>query len=201
MVLKSGISEGFCLVDDTAISIKYGHRHSEDFDFFTAEFPKKRIELFLKKVVDMAQVTVTRATEGTVELLIEGIRFSFLEYPYVLLKPTEEIPGIPGLKLASDEDIAAMKAVAIAQRGEKKDFYDLWFLMRQRDWGLSHVIALCTQKYGSIFSPSHFLRAAVYFEDAEKEKSSQEIEEKWQEVKDFFAEQVEREITSGMEPG
>jgi predicted nucleotidyltransferase component of viral defense system len=44
--------------------------------------------------------------------------------PYPLIKPFKNFTGL--LQIASIEDIACMKAVAISQRGEKKDFYDMY---------------------------------------------------------------------------
>ncbi|WP_218914874.1 nucleotidyl transferase AbiEii/AbiGii toxin family protein [Thermodesulfobium narugense] len=35
VVLSYGIDEGFYLTGGTALTIKYNHRHSEDFVFFT----------------------------------------------------------------------------------------------------------------------------------------------------------------------
>ncbi len=112
LVLRSGISEGFYLAGGTALLIKYNHRYSEDFDFFTRDFLSSHVEVFLKKVSHITQMEVVRVAKEMVELNVEGVKFSFFGYPYDLLKPTEEVTAIPNLKLASDEDIAAMKTVA-----------------------------------------------------------------------------------------
>jgi len=184
--------ESFYLAAETAISIKHNHRYSEDFDFFSEEFFSARAELLLRKLEESGQLEVVSFTEDTLTFFLEGVKFSFFNYPYKLLQPAREFPELFGVKVASDEDIAAMKAIAIAQRGTKKDFFDLWFLMKKNRWSLENVVSFCLKKYGAVFPKHHFLKAAVYFGDAESEKSFPEVEKLWKEVKEFFVKEVER---------
>ena len=190
-VLESGICENFYLAGGTAIAVKYSHRHSEDFDFFSERFFSTRTEVLLGKLKDKMQLSVITFGEDTLIFYYEGIKFSFFKYPYRLLRPLEEVSEFPELKIASDEDITAMKAVAIAQRGTKKDFFDLWFLMRRNRWTLKDVSSFCVEKYGTVFPQYHFLKAVTFFEDAEREESFPEVEKVWEEVNNFFVEEVE----------
>lgn len=98
-----------------------------------------------------------------------------------------------GFYLAGDEDIAAMKSVAIMQRGSKKDFYDLYFLMNHHGWNLNDVIRFSHEKYGNLFDEGSFLKALIYFEDAEVE-SYPDMEPLWSRVKVFFIESVRKYI-------
>ena len=117
----------------------------------------------------------------------------FFSYPYPLLQPPLKEDFFP---CASDEDIAATKLVAIAQRGEKKDFFDLWFLLRKYNWTLCELFRFCRQKYGiSSEKENLFLRSLVYFEDAEHQKvflkEGESLgEQDWKEIKKFFQELV-----------
>jgi predicted nucleotidyltransferase component of viral defense system len=77
-----------------------------------------------------------------------------------------------------------MKIVAIAQRGSKKDFYDLWFLMKRHNWSLKYVIELAKTKYPAL-SIGVILKSIIYFQDAEKE-SYEDIDKNWSEIKEFF---------------
>ena len=86
---------------------------------------------------------------STVVFVLRGIKFSFFEYGYPLVKPTIREESL-GVDIASDEDISAMKLLAIAKRGVKKDFYDLWFLMKKRGWDLKDVIGFAKFKYPNI---------------------------------------------------
>ena len=74
-----------------------------------------------------------------------------------------------GLCIASMEDILAMKVIAIIQRGSRKDFIDLWTIMKEKKYSLEDVFIFCKTKYGKAFSESITLKALTYFKDAEEE--------------------------------
>jgi len=74
------------------------------------------------------------------------------------------------LSVASVEDISAMKMISIIQRGLKKDFVDLWAIIRQTEYSLKDIFSFCKKKYGSAFSESIALKALTYFKDAEEEE-------------------------------
>ena len=141
---------------------------------------------------NLSDLEVEILGKDTVIFYLNGVKFSFFKYPYKLIKPPETIKDLYGIKLASDEDIVSMKAVAILQRGTKKDFYDLWFLMKRNQWKLENIIQFCKEKYGNVFPESQFLKAVNYFEDAEEVSSYSEIEADWEKVKKFFIKETER---------
>jgi hypothetical protein len=68
------------------------------------------------------------------------------------------------VRLAFLEDIAAMKLNAIMGRGSKKDFIDLYFLLKK--FSLKEIFDFYTDKYtdGSKFL---VLKSLVYFTDAD----------------------------------
>jgi hypothetical protein len=71
------------------------------------------------------------------------------------------------LVLASLEDIAAMKLSAITGRGTRKDFIDMFFLLKH--FSLQQMLVFYQQKYsdGNEFL---VLKSLVYFEDAEQDE-------------------------------
>ena len=86
-----------------------------------------------------------------------------------------------GLRLASNFDVAAMKLSAITGRGSKKDFIDLYFLLKQQS--LSQMLDLYLRKFndGSLFL---VLKSLVYFDDADvEEMPNMLIPIKWKMVK------------------
>ena len=127
--LVSGISlvRGFYLAGGTAIAIKYSHRFSEDFDFFTC--PDFKFDAFsFQKKIDRAlqEVHLRMFDDSTLIFVLRGIKFSFFEYGYPLVKPTTREESL-GVDIASDENISAMKLLAIAKRGVKKTFTTFGF--------------------------------------------------------------------------
>ena len=89
------------------------------------------------------------------------------------------------LRLAGVEDIAAMKLAAITNRGTKKDFIDLYFLLKQ--YGLEELLDFYKNKYhdGSIFL---VIKSLSYFDDAEEEAMPDMcVAIKWKDVKDHIS--------------
>ena len=85
-----------------------------------------------------------------------------------------------------------MKLIAIIQRGTKRDFFDLYFLIDKI--GLGRIIELTQKKYPP-FNAYLALQALTYFEDAEKEDFSERKivffnPLSWDKVKEFFVEEV-----------
>lgn len=72
--------------------------------------------------------------------------------------------------MLSKKDIAAMKLNAIAGRGSKKDFIDLYFLLD--DFSLVEMLSFYKQKYddGSVFMVQ---KSLTYFEDADEQQQQQ----------------------------
>jgi len=191
-VTSLNFTEHFYLAGGTALTLKYNHRFSEDFDFFL--FPDKSFNLGefffpkLKELKKFADVKVEVLEKDTVILAVDGVKFSFFKYPYKLLK----IPNFNEsfkIFVASDEDIACMKVVAISQRGIKKDFYDLWFLMKRHNWTLKEIERFVQEKYEGILEMFAILKALTFFKDAETQQIK-DIDKYWDEIKGFFIKSV-----------
>ena len=61
-----------------------------------------------------------------------------------------------------------MKLLAVAQRGAKKDFVDIYALGKQAD-SLRQLLRWYQQKF-SVEDFAHLLSSLAYFDDAEKER-------------------------------
>ena len=123
----------------------------------------------------------TLVAPRTLYLEIAAVSISFMGYGYPLIKPqlTPEAGLVP---FASREDIAAMKLAAIASRGSRKDFVDLWWLVSTY-WPLER----CLEFFGCKFEArdiGHVVRALTYFDDAELEPPLRYLVEiDWETVK------------------
>ncbi len=189
-VVNSSLTEGFYLAGGTALTIKYSHRTSEDFDFFT--FPEYQINLltFDVKTHNLPLEWSIKKRDTLIFFYLiysHHIKFSFFQYPYPLLEKPEFHTELK-IYIACDIDIACMKAISIAQRGSKKDFFDLWFLIRHHHWELKDLLNFLKKKYSN-YNPAIFLKALTYFEDAERE-SYTEIDPLWPEIKEYFLQRV-----------
>ena len=182
---------GFYLAGGTALALQIGHRTSVDFDFYTPRtFDPGVLYRKLKEAIPM--ISPVHTAKETLMVGIpekkERIEMSFFRYDYPLLRP---LMITEYLDLVSVEDIAAMKIIAIVQRGTKRDFVDIYYLLKR--YNLETLLKMTTQKY-SAFNRYIGLRGLTYFEDAEIDKSRGRLElfEKleWDSVKKNIAQTV-----------
>ena len=114
------------LVGGTALALQLGHRKSVDLDFF-GSINASSEELRDTLSYDHS-LTVVKESKNINIYLIDGIKVDIVNYKYESIdKPVEE----DAITLAGIKDIAAMKIAAVVGRGTKKDFIDLFFLLRQ----------------------------------------------------------------------
>jgi len=150
----------FYLVGGTALALQLGHRLSVDIDLFSLE-PFDKNELL--EVLNSAFESVAVESEGTTMMItnINGIKVDFVKMSYPFLFPPLIVEDI---RMLSVRDIAPMKLKAVTQRGSKKDFFDLYFLLDLMP--LQEMLHLFQEKFKQheIF---HVIKSLSYFDDAE----------------------------------
>jgi hypothetical protein len=174
------IETDFYLAGGTALALLEGHRVSLDLDFFSPSFadPEAMQTVLTETHPD---AVVTSISPRTLYLQIHGTTVSLFGYAYPLIAAPLR-PGPSLLPLASREDIAAMKLAAIASRGSRKDFIDLW-LLASRYWPLSDCLELYRKKYAAR-DIGHVVRSLTYFDDADEEPPLRLlIKVDWEEMK------------------
>lgn len=166
----------FYLVGGTALALRYGHRTSVDLDLFThTRFNSTELAELLVHAFNLNEAVVET---NTVLGRINGIKTDFIAHRYSLVSGVEANDGI---RLLAVEDIAAMKLNAIANRGSKKDFWDLYELLQhfKRD----ELFEFYHQKYpaGSLWNVE---KSLAYFDDADADPDPVDLSGRtWDEVK------------------
>ncbi len=146
------------LVGDTSLALQIGHRTSIDIDLFgEVTIDRNEIIYALNKLGD---VKTLHFTNNINIFTINGIKVDIVNYSYPWLHKSLIVDQI---KLASIQDIAAMKIAAITGRGTMKDFIDLFYLLKQ--FSLEQILQFYEQKYSdaSVFMA---LKSLSYFDDA-----------------------------------
>ena len=171
----------FYLGGGTAVAIHLGHRQSVDLDWFTRgriERPAELARDFQDRGLELQVESVER---GTLHGSLGGVRLSFLEFGYPLLQsPVHWRPF--HCDVAAIDDLAAMKLLAVAQRGSKKDFLDVYAFARQ-GLSLERMLELYRQKF-SVADVSRVLYSLCYFDDADSEPMPRMLTDvAWTEVK------------------
>ncbi len=167
------------LVGGTALALQIGHRISIDLDLFG------EIDFDSQVFNNYSKVQVIKKSKNINIFEINEVKVDIVNYTYPWL---EEVLQIENIRLASLKDIAAMKIAAVTGRGSKKDFVDLFFLLKK--FSFKEIISSYEEKYAdaSIYLA---LKSLLYFDDADKEPPlNMLIEVSWKEVKKLITKQV-----------
>lgn len=176
----------FVLVGGTALALQMGNRESIDLDLFTIQdFTSEDLKQNLIKKYD--NLIVSLQTPQTLLCKINDVKVDFIRFKYPFIRPLIEIDGI---RMLSIEDIAPMKLDAIAGRGSKKDFFDLYFLLQK--YSLEQLLQLYAEKYPhqTIF---HVVRSLAYFSDADVQPDPIVFDKKttWAKVKKAISKEIQ----------
>ena len=151
--------DSFVLVGGTALALQLGNRKSIDLDLFSnTDFASNDL---LTALLKDYQIVVNNQLPQTLITTINHIKVDFIKFHYPFIRPFLLIENI---RMASLEDIAAMKLDAITGRGSKKDFYDLFFLLQH--YSIDELFSFYTEKYPHQ-TTFHVARSLTYFDDAE----------------------------------
>jgi hypothetical protein len=184
---RSPILKAAYLAGGTAAALQLGHRISVDLDFFTAADFNPRA--FVQELSSLGEFAAEQAGRGTVAGRFRGVKFSLFTYKYPVIYPFKNFSQV---KIASLQDIAAMKIDAIATRGAKRDFVDLYFIAKR--FPLKKLLQGYERKFRKL-APNlmHIKKSLVYFEDAEAESMPRMLKKiGWQEVRGFFEQEVKK---------
>jgi len=181
------LTKNVYLAGGTALALYYGHRFSVDLDWFGQEF--KFTEEFRHKLSSAGKLKVISQSEDTFHGQLDDVEVSFFRYPYKLLFSKKKYNQ--NIYLADEKDIACMKLDAIASRGSRKDFVDMYFLLH--NFSLETLIDLMPKKFEIEYNVPHLLKALTYFEDAERMPMPEMIRQtRWGDVKKFLLSVVEQ---------
>ena len=170
------------LAGGTALALQLGHRISVDLDFFTnSDFRVDDILTAIKKAGYGYEIL--SEGENHIVTIIDGVKFSLFHYEY----PFIETLIYEGTNIASMLDIAAMKVIAIIQRGSKRDFIDLYRILQ--DTPFTKIVVRMVKKFGAErVSPIVIGKSLMYFTDADQNTDPEYIGHKidWDVVKRYF---------------
>ncbi len=174
--------KGWILAGGTGLALWLGHRISEDFDFFrTSDLSLDALHAMLK---GYGPYETLQEDEHTLTVIAGGTKLSFFHIPDPFLFNPHPYRF---MHIADIRDIALMKLIAVSGRGSRKDFVDLYMILRS-DSSLQDFFRLLPEKYGtSRANTYHILKSLTYFDDAENEPMPNMLEPfDWQECKSFF---------------
>lgn len=152
------------LAGGTNLALVYGHRISEDFDFFSTDSfdPMTQAHAVQACLSKDHTCTIIHTAHETLYLLIDKTKVSFISYHYPLVHP---LIYTNDLLLADKRDVGSMKLQAIQWRATKKDYVDLAYLL-QEIW-FADLYATYQKKYPLKVQDSLLIKYLLYTEDIE----------------------------------
>lgn len=153
---------GFILSGGTGLALQLGHRKSFDFDFFSqSPIPKHLLEQ-LSQSIGISNISVDTPDELT--FFTKGnIKITILYYPFKSHFQPLEFEG--NLLLYPIQEVAIQKAYTIGRRGEYRDYFDLYTILKNGYIQLNELTNLAKQVYDGAFDKKIFLQQLVYFGD------------------------------------
>jgi hypothetical protein len=150
VLMRSSLFDPFRLVGGTSLSLQIGHRMSDDIDLFT-DHPYESIDFgamdtFLRKTLGYVSdlppgpvgmgmsYLVGHTKEDTVKIDL------FYTAPFI-----QSVLQVGPYRLATVEEIIAMKIEIVQRKARKKDFWDLDELLN--NYSVEQMIALHKQRY------------------------------------------------------
>jgi len=181
--------QDFALAGGTGLALQTGHRLSVDLDLFSARDFEP--EVLLDRLRDEFRTELHNISKNTLNLHINGTKVDLLTYKYPMLNSLIQEGNI---RIYSMEDIAAMKLSAVSSRGSKRDFYDLYFLIKK--YSLSELLDFYKRKFETE-QYYHVIKSLIFFDDAEGEPDPRLINSNltWKMIKSELENAV-REYTS-----
>lgn len=184
----------FRLVGGTSLSLRYGHRMSDDIDLFTdSEYDSLDFHLLqdiLRRNFPYCQgdcgdivgfgtsYLVGNSTDDNVKVDL------FYTDPFI--RPIEQIDKI---RMASVDDIVAMKIDLISRGGRKKDFWDLHML--RNHYSQKQMLSLYAKRYPYGATKEECLVGLTNFSVADSDPDPKCLQNKvWQLIKLDFVEDL-----------
>lgn len=186
----------FRLVGGTSLSLQLGHRMSVDIDLFTdapyGSIDFEALEHYLHKTYSYVSYTANLLPGMGRSYSIGSDRGNVIKldvyYTDPFIQPARVVEGI---RMATVEEIIAMKIDVVRRGGRKKDFWDLHELLAQ--YSIDAMLELHKQRYEYIHDKSLILKNLTDFMLADEDFNPICLRGKyWEFIKEDIQEAVNR---------
>ena len=184
----------FRLVGGTSLSLRYGHRMSDDIDLFTdAEYGSldfHKLQEILRKEFPYCQGDCGDIVSFGASYIVGNSKDDCVKldlfYTDPFIRPMEMFGPI---RMAVVEDIVAMKMDVVSRGGRKKDFWDLHML--RNHYSIDQMLSLYEERYPYGATKEECTSGLTNFSVADTEPDPICLQEKvWQLIKLDFEESM-----------
>lgn len=169
-LMESSVFESFRLVGGTALSLQLGHRLSVDIDLFSdapyGSIDFKAIDGFIEKTFPyhhyFSNLDPAMGKSYSVSTDKDNVVKLDVFYTDTFIQPTLIADKI---RMATTEEIIAMKIDVVQRIGRKKDFWDLHELLSH--YNISTMLSLHQQRYPYTHDQELILNNLINFKPAD----------------------------------
>ena len=174
--------QGAYLAGGTALALHLGHLVSVDLDFFqNSSFgdPQELVEQVRRVGIPFQSRQLTdKAIHGT----SRQVKVTLMWYAYLRIRRVRRCAEL-NCDVAALDDLAAMKLAAVCQRSSKKDFVDVWALLKSGRSLRSMLTAY--QRTFDVADVAHVLYRLADFDDEERQTMPRMLwKTSWKQIKD-----------------
>ena len=182
----------FRLVGGTSLSLRYGHRMSDDIDLFTdveyGSLDFYRLQEILRKEFSYCHGDCGDNVGFGASYMVGDSKDNCVKidlfYTDSFIRPMEQIDTI---RMAAVDDIVAMKMDVVSRGGRKKDFWDLHML--REEYSVEQMMSLYEERYPYGATREECLAGLTNFSIADAEPNPICLQNKvWQLIKLDFIE-------------
>ena len=157
----------FVLYGGTALALRLGHRHSEDFDFFSNK--SFAPDVLRRSIPYFEGAEMSQFETNTLTAIVDRggpVKVSFFGDLKLNRAYDPEVTQDNGIQVASLLDVAATKLSTIQQRAQARDYEDLAAIVGS-GISLADAIGAAVAVYGKEFNGALSLKALTYFADGD----------------------------------
>ena len=172
----------FVLYGGTALALRLGHRHSQDFDFFSnSSFVPESLR---KRIQFLQGAEISQIEANTLTAIVDRngpVKVSFFGGLALNRVYDPDITEDNKVRVASLLDVAATKLATIQQRAQARDYEDIAAIVKA-GVSLAQAIGAATAVYGNVFNGALSLKALTYFSDGDLPNLSPPTQKKLREL-------------------
>ncbi len=197
---REGLLDEVYLAGGVAVAHYVRHRRSNDLDLFSIS-PDLDLDAVRCRAVASLRAETVAQSEATLKMRVSGAMVDVVRYPYRTLGRLRR--GPESVRVAPLRDLAVMKLAAIAKRGVRRDYWDLYEILTRTRLTLHTTCDDYLRKFGVAEADLyHVLRALSWFDDAEADPTPPRglTHRRWGEIRTWFERGAARELVRRSRP-
>lgn len=169
-LMRSPNLRNFYLADTTAMSLRYGHRMSNEIDLYCSdpynENDLQKLKIYIQNTFGKGEQHQFAPKGKGTSFFLYNLNKDYVKIDLYYAEPAVgQIETNENIRFAATEDLMALKLEQIRRGGTKSDFWDMHFLLQQ--YPISRIMAVHKQRYPDQHQKNEIRKRLVDFRRAD----------------------------------